>query len=476
MDVSLTNSVFLRFNYGSNFRSGFDAEQRMLIGERGRIWGLLSKQSNEHIKKLVDTLVLSSPALVSAQAKLKDNPSRQNKIAWRQVVNGLRPAINSEDHVLNKSIAVTLAESGMWWQNKDSLYSDFVRALRTNKNYLLPIRQRRHQDTCGNFTYRFQKPVTIADLEGGKLPVQIVRSGNHVLIRMPIHADGFGKYRMAEWPFTWHRDLPEKCSIRAINVIGRMEGAQWRLTVSFLIEEEILAAPPSKNRLCGVDVGWRLGPTGLRVATAIIDKKVLDFSLPIKWVLAMEYVLQIDQALDVDGLIAWTHAEMPQDYPGWAKAVEILKDSSSEPAQSWLNRSTNIRRERNNKHAKLERQRLNAYRNYAAELVDASDQIHVEKLDLRRLLANDSKQGPNQKRQQRFAAVSILQDCIKHACTRAGKQFKLVEAYSTTAMHLECGFLNSPSQDQLVICKGCGEVYDQDINAAKNIAASKKFK
>lgn len=465
---------FLRFHYGSHFRSGFNAEQRLLIENRNRAWNTLAIATNTHIKRLEHDLVQCSPALASVQTRLCTDPSRQNKIAWRAVLNELRPKINAADPTLNKTIAAIVSSSGIWWQNRDSLYADFVRVLRTNKNYLNEIRLKQRDDCRGNFNYRFQKPVKMADLISGRLPVQITCEGKHAIIRMPVHADGAGQYRFGQWPFTWHRDLPMDCLVRGINVIGRMVGAEWRLSVSILIEEPITIRKFESKRRAGVDVGWRLGPTGLRVATAVIDNEFQDLSLSSKWIEGMDYVFEIDEKLTESGKQAWINMGFTSGFPGWMAAEHALKSHDGAGAE-WLKNSFNLRRERRNKLARLERERLDIYRKFAAMLAQSCDIIHIEKLDLRRLLDNDSKQSPQRKQQQRYAAVSILHECVDHASQRTGVALQRVDAYETTTEHIACGFINKPTREQMIACKGCGVLYDQDSNAALNIAASIKY-
>lgn len=465
------SSVYSRFHFGSCYRDGFTAEERVLLNERAKTWNQLVIITNAHISELRSRLEVENPEIARVRLEMQTNPKADTKKAWSVMLQGLRARIQTEDSGLNSKIAEVIRNAPIWWPNRDSLYESFTRALRTNKNSLRPIRNAVLNHPHGNFCFRFQKGASFADLEQGKLPVQIFRNGDHGVIRMPIHADGFGKYRYAFWHFTFHRELPANCSIRGVNVIGKLVGAEWRLGVSFLITNPEPTAPvlhvPGR---CGVDVGWRISEYGLRVATAAIDGKFEDLHLPPAWMRGMDYCDAIDAKLNESGAAAWIAAGRLGPYPGWIVMETTLHGIEDGPVMQWAESTEKMRRARKNRKARLERERLDIYRKFAARLTTLCSVVQIERLSLNKLLDPESNQGPRQKRQQRMAAVTILHQCIEHACTRVGIRVARKKAYDTTTKHFTCGHVNQPTHSQMVTCKQCGQVYDQDSNAALNIA------
>ncbi|MHB1674620.1 MAG: zinc ribbon domain-containing protein [Acidobacteriaceae bacterium] len=71
---------------------------------------------------------------------------------------------------------------------------------------------------------------------------------------------------------------------------------------------------------------------------------------------------------------------------------------------------------------------------------------------------------------RQWAALSVLIGCLKRAAQKYGSTVTEVSASGTTAVHAVCGAKNQAGSDVLVKCMQCSALYDQDENAAVNIA------
>ncbi|MHB2009996.1 MAG: zinc ribbon domain-containing protein [Acidobacteriaceae bacterium] len=60
--------------------------------------------------------------------------------------------------------------------------------------------------------------------------------------------------------------------------------------------------------------------------------------------------------------------------------------------------------------------------------------------------------------------------CLKRAAQKYGSTVTEVSASGTTTVHAVCGAKNQAGSDVLVKCMQCSALYDQDENAAVNIA------
>jgi len=460
----MIEKTYVRYHYGSRFRDGFNAEQRLLLQERNRAWNQLCDIANKYIVDLRTTIEAEDVRLVQLREELQQKPSYETKNAWKRSIRQFRDRISSIDPLLNKDIAQLIQKTSIWWMNKDMLYSNFVRALRTNKNTLRLIRHADLNKPHGSFTYRFTKGFTFNDLLEGRSAVKLNINGTHGQIDFPIHADGHGKYVYGSWEFTYHRPIPADAGLRGISVIGKMEGAQWRLGISFLLTRRI--APVRKLPVrCGLDVGWRLTDKGMRVATTFINGEYHALYLPQEWVNGCRHIDDIDVQLNKSAIKIWDGSGRKSKFPGWMAMERVM----GEECRDWLTAYKCLRIERKNKKARLERQRLDIYKKFAADLANQCSVIHIEKLTLERLLNGESQQIPQRKKQQRLAAVSIIHQCIENSCLKSGTLLIRKNSAKTTTRHTACGYINEPSDQQLVKCGGCGVIYDQDENAALNI-------
>ena len=454
--VYVMSRLYFRINMGSHIHSPLPEIASNLLLARQGVWNHLVGVFNQHIGTLREQISVQHP-----EVHLKLTSCTPQSAQWFEAIKDVRAHIRSADVDLNAKIAKILSEAPIWWQNKDELYADFIRAVRTNKYRLKPLHTRSGNGGYGGFNYRFQNPVNASQILDGSLPVKIRQEGRHGELTMPIHASGHGEYVTIQIPFTIHRDLTNYL-IHGLKLICRKEGAQRKTYVSFLT-----SGPAPCNKvgdrpvIASVDMGWRITGSGMRVATACLDDGYFEeLVLPAAWVLDMDYLADLSRHITgVAKEFALVH-KLPAPVSWMA-----IRDFDGHWDQ-WGKQTQSMRNEYNNKQARLIRERLDIYHQFSARLAIAADVILIEDLNLKAMLLPTSDQGPEQKRQQRMAAVTVMQNTLENACRKRGKLFKQVKAYNSSTIHIECGHKNKPSRTNDICCGGCGEHYDQDRNAA----------
>ena len=443
---------------GSYSREPLPEEARNLLLARQAIWNQLVAAFNDHLHQIREHIATQFP-----QAHESLLACAPQSAQWFEAIKEVRAFIRSADAQLNPKITHILSRAPVWWQNKDELYADFIRAVRTNKYRLKPLQMRRGTGVYGSFNYRFQHPVKMSQLVGGSLPVKIAQEGRHGILTMPIHANGHGQYVYIHMPFTMHRDL-SNYQIHGIKLICRKEGANRRMIVSFLSSTPVIIPGPNpgaRSITAAVDMGWRITTSGMRVATVCLDDGYFEeLVLPAPWVLDMDYLADLSRHLT--GLA--NEFALAHNLPAPASWMAV-KDYEG-PWGVWGKSTQSMRNEYRNKQARLIRERLDIYHQFSARLATAADIILIEDLNLKAMLLPTADQGPEQKRQQRMAAITVLQNTLDNACRKRGKILKQVKAYNSSTIHVGCGYKNKPSRTNDIICKGCGEHYDQDRNAA----------
>ena len=99
--------------------------------------------------------------------------------------------------------------------------------------------------------------------------------------------------------------------------------------------------------------------------------------------------------------------------------------------------------------------------------------LAIEQRFLKEISAQASNEEASLKAARKYrqwAALSVLIGCLKNAAQKYGSTLKEVSAFDTSTIHAICGAKNQAGSDVLVKCMQCSALYDQDENAAVNIA------
>jgi len=452
--------LYFRVNMGSHLRDRLPLQANNLLLARQEVWNRLVGIFNLHIVRVREQIYSAHP-----QAHAILTTSKPGSSQWFEAIKGVRQLIRDADPDLNAKISSVLSSAPIWWQNKDELYADFIRAVRTNKYRLKPLQTRSSAGGFGGFNYRFQHAVRMEQLLNGSLPVKIVQQGRHGTLTMPIHASSHGQYITIEVPFTIHRDIHDR-QIHGVKLICRKEGAQRRTIVSFLTSVPTPAINlANRSIIASIDMGWRITTKGMRVATACLDDGYFEeLVLPAAWVLDMDYLSDLDRHLTTQAREYALIHKLPEP-SSWG----VIKDFNGLWGE-WGKQTQSMRNEYRNKQAKLVRERHDIYHQFSARLATAADVVLIESLNLKAMQLPTANQGPDQKRQQRMAAVTVLQNALENACRKRGKKLEKVKAYNSSTIHVSCGHKNQSSRTNDIRCAGCGERYDQDRNAALALA------
>lgn len=320
-----------------------------------------------------------------------------------------------------------------------------------------------------------------------------------------------------ELPIVIHRLPPPDARIKSAQLTWRQEGerTRWQLALTLSSPAQAIAHP--SPHACGIDVGWRLQPDGgLLIATLIgTDNAQQRFILPAKWMTALDQTERLQQHVDNETLIlaqAWHNqvADLPDDLRqplmAWrpklgARHVDCerlhaaircrLLDAKAKGPDTradlpdgfrhWYNRYRHLLVWRDNLRAKMLRQRREHYRLWARQIASRYALIGIEKIDLAdmaRTKTRDPEDGDNPLHQaaraqrQRAAVYSFLQE-LKHQASKHGAQISEIPAKNTTLECHTCGE-RSQQRDRTARVWSCpnGHVWDQDLNAARNILAA----
>jgi transposase len=121
---------------------------------------------------------------------------------------------------------------------------------------------------------------------------------------------------------------------------------------------------------------------------------------------------------------------------------------------------------------KSRRRRKDLYRNFAAQLSRKYKVLIIEDFNLSQVAR---KSGVDEKADihvakanQHLASVHELRDCLVNAFSRCGEIIE-IDPRDSTRICYECGMINTWDQAAELVhrCEGCGEVWDQDYNAAR---------
>ena len=407
-----------------------------------------------------------------------------------------------------RRVAVRQAQtdSNLYWCNYDDVISAYEIARRRT---LREGRELRFQswDGTGKVTVRYQHGLAAEGAQGADRRLQFDpvdprawistrRSERRKLarsrVRIRVGSDG----RQPVWlelPVVFHRPLPVDGTVRSASVICEKVGSRerWRLLVT--------VARPQRTRREGpavaVDLGWRLLEEGLRVAyweDERGDHGQLLLTPAVLWQFSKLNDLKSiqDQHLRValDALAAWAKTHEPpvgidlSHVSEWRKPWRLLRlyrawkdgrvagdDAAFLALTAWKERHDHLHEWEANLRDQVIRHRKEIYRRFVAELLRTHGRVFLEDLQIRSMARKDRPEEDNRNYSggmRVVAAVSLLGRMIQEHgdCER-------VSARHTTQECSWCGHAKEWAAAENIIhrCEGCGRLFDQDRNAARNI-------
>lgn len=359
------------------------------------------------------------------------------------------------------------------------------------------------------------KLVSIAPEEAGKLVDVLFRVGSTET----------GKPIFATVPTYISRELPADAKIKWAYLHRTKIGTQYEWKLQLVLSKDDWDREDwSGEGEVGIDVGWRLVETGLRVAywvgsdgekgELVIPHDVIgrwrhcaelrstqDTHFNIMRTILCEWIKQsgaIPEWLkeETTGLAQWKSPErLARVVEKWRdnrfdgdnqlhelaeslrKTLHLQPEHYGTPTgmfdlmEAWRKKWKHLYNWERSQDVKATRYRQHLYRNFAAMLCRKYRTAHVEKLNLKAMQEYkpvEQEAEPQAVREYRkIAGCSYLLQFIREAMQLCVQH----EPANTTAACHACGELTKfPNPEELMhTCQSCGEVFDQDENAARNL-------
>lgn len=506
-----------------------------LISEIDALSGRISeavkarKAARAKVRAKVDTPEIDAEIATLSDARKPARKALWPLLAtWRKENKDTLKAIEQARRDENKAIRQA---SGLHWGNYNRVIDSFERGRKLAKTRGGRMRFSDPTRTDGVLAVQIQRGpsglgCSFGEIMAGRIAQIVIhpvpsdigehgRSERRKMARttMSLRVDAAG--HRVELPVTIHRLPPPDARIKSAQLTWRMEGERMRWQLALTVSSPTVAIAHDSRKACGVDVGWRKQPDGgLLVATLMnTDGKSRRYALPRAWMTGMDQVERLTEHVDdatLEMAKEWHEqvADLPDDLRrplmGWRpklgarhvdcaalhaaiKArIEAVKGTDARadvPAsiRHWYDRYRHLLVWRDNLRVKLIRQRREHYRLWAREIASEHALIGVEKIDLAEMARTKTRapeDGDNPLHQaaraqrQRAAVYSFMQE-LKHQAAKAGAEIATVDAKYTTMECHKCGE-RSRQRDRAERIWTCpnGHVWDQDINAARNILSA----
>jgi hypothetical protein len=305
----------------------------------------------------------------------------------------------------------------------------------------------------------------------------------------------------ARFPLVVHRFPPPDARVKRAHLIRRRVGTHYRWSLQLALAR---AAWPGRRGqgVVGLDVGWRLRPSGeLRVAYWRDETGAEgELTLPADWLGEQTRTRRIRSVRDQDfnaardlvrdviaswraagTLPAWM-AEEAATLPQWRAPRRLARlviawrgkrfDGDAEAfaaAEAWRKRDRHLYEFEAQLRDQLAGRRRDLYRRFAVDLAKRYGVATMEKMDLRDFHVLPPPEEPPAEAELRAhvrdACLSDLRRCVEEAMAET----RWVPAAHTTTLH-RCGSMETWDRRSLFhVCSRCGEQYDQDAMAAENL-------
>lgn len=423
------------------------------------------------------------------------------------------------------SITSIVKSSGCIWSNHELIYNafDVARKKARKENTMLRFKPFLGE---GRWGYRVSGGFKFSDVQSGSKALYIASPesaqarhfSRKVLLPFKMRVCDFNNEKLyASFDLVYHRPIPDNALIKSVVVKREAQGDRFKYFALFTltIPDEIYLH--QNEDTVGIDVGFAVVPKGLRVATTWDGKDSIELVIPNKTIDAIHYCEKITadiqdatnfvmpkvQKLCIDWLesIPEEHfmhkrikyianrnlAEKPISHHVLRKLYVSLHslsvndtDSAIVPEEllivltDWYSQYIRLFRESTNLKAKLLRNRDMLYKIWSAGIASKYGRVAIEKLNLKDIAEvkdKDEVLGATIRANRVIASLYSLTLALKDACAKRNSNLAQLDAAYTTSRCSTCGTNNNVGSDRIFACSGCGEVHDQDVNAAKNLYA-----
>ena len=326
---------------------------------------------------------------------------------------------------------------------------------------------------------------------------------SRTVLTMRVQSDDKRNPIWAEWPMILHRPFPKGADIKWVKVFCTKHADWVRWTVQFTLGvPEVAVATGTK--MVGIDLGWRKQGMDLRAAYwHDTEGKSGEFRLPASIQERAEKADEIRgyrdrdlDALKVALLPLLKAATLPDEVKQyavglhasksfsrfvtlWKRYKAVLPPAAEDLLRVWYHRDRHLWQYETGLRASFILDRREQFRLFALRLAKGYDALALEDFNLPRVIEKPKPESEGEKpkapHQRVLVAPGILRSTIESTARREGKLAHRVPCPGTTTKHFDCGFDEpwSPEERKALMhpCGGCGVVFDQDANAARNILA-----
>lgn len=321
--------------------------------------------------------------------------------------------------------------------------------------------------------------------------------------RLRVGSDGKSPVWL-EFVCVLHRPLPPAGVVRRVSVVVRKIGTVSQMRLLVTVETSDVPTRECQAPYIGIDIGWRRLPGKLRVAMAAGPNGQMpeEYALPAEFIQAMEKSEEIRSGRDMDfnraraNLTSWM--QMQSQVPAWmceetrymaqwrspGKLARLYwrwrgqrfdgDGAAFEALEAWFRHDRHLWDWEANARDQALARRKDIFRGWASNLMALANEhrasIAMEKFDLRGVIGAPDELD-NAAHMRSLAGVGILRNIIRHTAVREGVPIKEVPSKNTTRTCHVCGNLQKfdAKSEIRATCSNCGEEWDQDVNAARNI-------
>ena len=441
-------------------------------------------------------------------------------LVQKTVQRELADSLRSLEYQRRDDVKLARQRSNLWWGNYNAVVRAFEGGRRTAVRSGNRMRHRSNPKN-GRFTNQIIGGSIVERIYDGSLSQIHVahpalgaweggtRGDRRRLQRTTLTATIFvrdGERRNLTWPMVMHRPIPPDCIVKEMVVTRRLVADKWEWSANFICSRPATTSTPPADlgTPTGVDLGWRLVPEGLRVATVlrpkaepefvILDQKFVDsfrfnddlktrlsssLAEGLRILFARQLDLSEDQARRL--LLKFLSRSIKQS----RNTSSIITNFENKPSYTidhdrelleWRLRHRRLDQWLANHQRKVVARRNNFYQNKAAELTRLSSSIVINNLKLNKISKPQTPtEGqsffPRRAHYYRIiAATSEFVRCLELQCTKHGVALSRVDL-PTPLPCPECGSrLRKTRGDALPqICAACDTTFDQDIVACRSL-------
>lgn len=493
---------------------------------RDALCSILRKQNEQQRKKGANVDPETATELKRVRAELKMLYAL-NKAA----VAGLRIANfaaleNLKADVAAKIKAVTDEKKcGLPWTMRNPLLDRFKIAVLRSKKKGAQLRFHRFDGT-GTITVPFTNGLSIAAAhewkdDSGKFQIQSFLMSGHprekrTLCRIGIGTDESKRPIWLTAPVVFHRPIPDDAEIRGVMVCREIVGGvpRWKLCITV---RSAVADASNQKAACGIDIGYRKRPGGLRVAywadtygdhgefllpskfetlnrklddlRSIMDSHFNDVRDKLTAYLTkfgVSLPMELQEAFSnthrwksparlVHAMRIWKDHRITGDDEIWNACQYWYYGRKQKPDPVW-NGHRHLWLWHSNLSDQLFRERREVYRVWSSAMSRKYGAIYIEEFDLRKITETaeadeDTEYASLVRYHRKIAALSVLRQSLTNACSANGVTLTKVDAKYTTHTCPNCqDVIQFDAAAQLVcVCQNCNMVWDQDHVGAKNV-------